>query len=133
MIFGVVLRNSDSKKRWAEWCDWPNIQTTEMARKRAEDMVANYNSTRIGPEKKRTLVGLSVLPPKESKEHDWRKTNLVTIGGFGNTAAHDSYRCSICGVTGKRFGLSPNIIRDRKFKNDKYSDCSKSRQLREDK
>ena len=52
--------------------------------------------------------------------HDWKKTNLVTILAGG---AHDTYRCMHCGITGKRFGLSETITRDRKWRAAKYARC----------
>ena len=34
--------------------------------------------------------------------HSWTKTNLVTQG---KTRQHDSYRCELCGITGKSYAI----------------------------
>jgi len=54
--------------------------------------------------------------------HDWEKTNLVTITGRGGLS-YDNYRCKRCGVTAKRFGLSDDFRRDKKFNTEKFAEC----------
>ncbi len=41
---------------------------------------------------------------KESDGHIWSKTNLVTI--FKGGKNYDEYKCDLCGVKAKRFGIS---------------------------
>lgn len=55
-----------------------------------------------------------------TKDHDWDKTNLVTINKNG--LMYDTYKCSICGIKGKRYGIG-EIRRDKRYKADKYKNC----------
>jgi hypothetical protein len=54
-------------------------------------------------------------------EHDWEKTNLVTVSD--RSGLYDTMRCKCCGITGKRFGLGPDVRRDPKFKAERYLKC----------
>ena len=86
-------------------------------------MLNNFNATLRPGEQKRSLVFGRVLKSKEGNtKHEWDKTNLVTIikGRF----SYDTYKCSICGITGKRFGLNNYVIRDDKYNHTKYENCN---------
>ena len=50
-----------------------------------------------------------------AKEHRWEKQNITTIALKGGVPMHDIYKCKKCGATGKRFGLSEYIRRDKRF------------------
>ncbi len=52
---------------------------------------------------------------KGKKEHQWEKQNLVTIPSNKGVPMHDVYKCTACGATGKRFGVTETIVRDKKF------------------
>ena len=86
---------------------------------RASEIVNNYNQTLRLNEKARELISVRNTVQTENVilKHSWEKTSLVTeIGGY------DKYKCKVCGVTGKRYGLNENIIIDSKFK--KKVNCS---------
>jgi len=57
--------------------------------------------------------------------HKWEKVNLVTIDG--KDGMYDKYRCTRCGITGKRFGLSNTIRRDKRYADSKYEFCQKKK------
>jgi len=53
--------------------------------------------------------------------HCWRKVNLFTLAD--HSGMYDKYRCERCGITGKRFGLSDVVRRDKKYAAKKYENC----------
>jgi hypothetical protein len=55
------------------------------------------------------------------REHTWEKTNLITI--VRGKQMYDTARCTVCGITAKRFGVG-GYTRDPKFKDDKFEICS---------
>ena len=59
------------------------------------------------------------------KEHKWRKTNLVTISDKHGT--YDKQECTECKITGKRFGLSGTVRRDKKYSHERFADCDSAK------
>ena len=59
---------------------------------------------------------------KDSRgEHSWKKDCLVTQ--MGPDGPNDNYKCSVCGITGKRFGLGSRLSVDAKFRAKAYLRC----------
>lgn len=88
-------------------------------------MVESFNVSLRPHESPREIVKIKEITRCLPLEHDFRKQNLMTEkgnGGFG----FDRYRCERCGVTAKRYGLSPSMTRDRKFKDSVYQYCASS-------
>lgn len=85
------------------------------------DLIANYNRTLRPGENPREYLGYIVVD-QEYKNHEWEKQNLATIIGKGRN--YDIYKCKICGVTGKRYGLSGSVLRDYKYRAKKYQSCN---------
>lgn len=82
-----------------------------------KDTIRRFNATLRSGERPIVYLGYDILDP-DMNEHDWEKSCLVTQkGGF------DTYRCKTCGITGKRHGLRPNVVRDTKYAGDKYKYC----------
>lgn len=113
----------DDSGHWVETLKIPEVFTS--AREEVQKIVDKFNDYLQPWEKERRLVMVRnpnwSIPPV--LEHDWHKTNLVSINKGGRI--YDTYRCNNCGVTGKRFGLSQTVIYDRKFaKDDKYQTCN---------
>ena len=69
----------------------------------AKDLIKHFNATRRPTESKRVLVRVKVKHNKMKLAHDWHKTNLVTI--VKGSTMYDTYRCTRCGVTGRRYGV----------------------------
>lgn len=116
------------KKIEATICDenatWK--ETYDVAEKiNAEDymnaMIENFNSSIRENERKRKLVGLKVIHDTLPQEHQWEKTNIATIHGRGSM--YDTYKCKICGITGRRYGIGNVIKRDRKYIAKCYDSC----------
>lgn len=83
-------------------------------------IIEHFNATLHPGEKARKV--LKVIPLKDSagQQHEWEKSNLVTIMKGG---AHDTYRCKNCGITSKRYGLASVLIRDTKYLSKRYELC----------
>lgn len=111
MRFTCTISNEETGNTWEEKFDKPHVNSQAEAEEWARDTIAMFNATLRENEKPRTL--LMVKLDGESEVHDWHKTNMVTVIRGGEL--YDTYRCSRCGATGKRFGLSHNIVIDKKF------------------
>lgn len=78
----------------------------------AEQTIKEFNASLHLGEQPRELLRVEVGPNDAELRHEWEKTNLVTIVvGRDN---YDTYRCLLCGATGKRHGIGGNMILDRK-------------------
>lgn len=94
----------------------------------ARAVVANFNATLRPGESARTIVsvfeGSTLAEPKT--EHTWMKTNLTTLERNGRV--FDTARCSVCGITSKRFGLGSHT-RDADFKAHGFATCAGAQRL----
>lgn len=75
----------------------------------------NFNSTLRAGELPRRLVRIvssDGAPVAHVIPHVWEKQNLVTINE--RNGIYDKQKCRICGATGKRFGLGPDVVLDAK-------------------
>lgn len=89
-----------------------------------KDIVANWNATLRPHESARTIDALRVtdiLDKDAHVEHDWHKTNLVTV--MRGNLAFDTVRCNRCGITGKRYGLN-GVTPDAAFKAQVFRTCN---------
>jgi site-specific recombinase XerD len=78
---------------------------------------SNLSTTQIymNPNDQDLKDAINKLPENsQNKEHTWQKTNLVTQED--RQGMYDSYRCTTCGLTGKRRSLAGGIIPDKKPK-----------------
>lgn len=92
----------------------------------AKSLVEFFNSTLRPGEKPRRLLQVEVLD-EAHQEHDWQKrTDGMSIRFRGKTV--DLMRCSRCGVTGKRFGLSTVVKIDSKYRKKAFQLCHTARQ-----
>jgi succinate dehydrogenase/fumarate reductase flavoprotein subunit len=91
----------------------------------AQRLLEAFNTSLRENETSRHVVKIeeSEIPDAEvTKEHQWVKTNLVTI--VRGSKMYDTARCSVCGITAKRYGLG-GYTRDPKFAAERYEECSK--------
>lgn len=91
----------------------------------AEKTIERFNETLRPGERPRFVVQTEVLDTDSIRDHDWEKTNLVTIMKHGSS--YDAMRCRRCGITGKRYGLGDvGTTRDHKFRATVYLRCDTS-------
>src|SRR4051812_3725527 len=119
MKFKLRCRNEgDTGEGW--WEDYE--KPVDDAQKCASDIIAYWNSTLRDHEKPRELLEVVVVDERrDSGQHNWEKTNSFTITGRGGN--YDAFRCTLCKITGRRYGLVSTIVRDRDFKAKKFERC----------
>ncbi|MNO15499.1 hypothetical protein D3C76_51650 [compost metagenome] len=113
----IEVRNIGTNRSWKESYDCSHNDPEEWDK----NLIDHFNATLHPGERARELVGVEILDGSEAiKNHVWRKVNAITIVRGGQS--YDKVRCELCGITGKRFGLS-GITRDSKYKAKKYIKC----------
>lgn len=85
------------------------------------NILDNFNSSLRPNENKRTLVSVDEIG-KGTEKHKWSKTSGATIQG--THGMYDKYVCKVCGITGKRYGLSSEVKRDSKYNAKCYETCT---------
>ena len=107
----MLVNYKDAKSGELHWWEESWLDCTP------EEMMKRFNETlRLG-ERARKIIDYEELEGV-NKPHTWRKSNLVTQ--IKNGQQFDSYKCEICGVTGKRFTLSGGVTLDKKYKKKEY-------------
>lgn len=95
----------------------------------AERLIEYFNSTLRPGEEPRTLLAVEVLDQTSIKDHTWKKTNLMTIKGHAGRT-YDTLRCTVCGITARRYGLHDITIDPEFAKAKVYKRCDTSRDHR---
>ena len=110
----------DDVSNW--WEDYNESSVVDMpsAEEEGRKMVRLYNWTLRPGEAPRTFIEAQLVGEGEL-DHDWEKTNLVTVTGK-HGASHDTLRCKRCGCEARRYGLS-NIRRVGKWAKPKWEHC----------
>lgn len=101
---------------------WETLQVnTDNPRQHVLDTLERFNNTLRPGEQAREYGGFIKIIDKR-REHVWEKSNLVTIEKRGQM--YDTYRCTNCSVTAKRYGIGGPISIDRKYKAKKWERCN---------
>ncbi|GEM_PF-3057935 len=117
MLFKIVCRNVGEEETWEEEYD----KNVEDPKEWAEKTVAWFNETLRPGEKPRELVDVVVINTKNDN-HKWEKrTDGMSVWFRGN--AVDLMYCKRCGITGKRYGISPRVRIDSKYRNKAFRKC----------
>lgn len=127
MRFRIEIQTADGRRWWEDY-DKPLPPEPGYAVEWALDTIERFNDTLRAGEAPRRLMNVEVLEADTVKDHDWRKTNMVTI--MEGSSMYDTYECSRCRITGKRFGLSDGIRRDARYKAAVYMRCDTSMKKR---
>ena len=117
----------DSRGEWNEFYDVKEAIDEETATAYMNMLIENFNATLRTGERPRTLVEVTLDTDKGIRKHRWTKTNLVSQ--MQGSLTFDLYRCTECGITGKRYGLSWSIKRDDEFRAKGYEDCIQAKVL----
>jgi len=116
MKFRILVSNGD--RCWPEDYDKRVDDPYEWAKR----TIKRFNDTCVEGEKSRRLLCIRVLDEESFAEHTWEKTNLFTI----MPECYDTCKCKICGITGRRYGLSGSVVFDKKYKAKVYNRCDTS-------
>jgi len=132
MKFALHVRDETGPKVWVEHMELDYVNSQEEAEEVGCLTIAHFNATLGLGESPRTLVKVEVEEKTkgEVKDHEWEKTNLVTLRNDAYVLPYDTAKCSRCGITGKRFGLGARVCRDRKFLATVYDRCDMSMKKR---
>jgi hypothetical protein len=126
MKFKIKCKHVGEDEEWWESYNKSEILTLEDAQKWADKVIKSFNHNLRKNEKERELLDVQLDSTSSVVlRHTWEKTNLVTV--FKRGEYYDTYRCTHCGVTGKRYSLNGAVIRDTKYKAKVYGDCAKSK------
>lgn len=128
MQFTIKVRNDRDGREWNEEYNKPEVCNQATAEKKGRELVAYFNDTLRPHESSRTFLFATFGDGSALQSHDWQKSNLVTIMGKRGSS-HDTAKCSRCGITGKRFGLGNDVVRDSKFKAKGYASCDTAQVL----
>jgi hypothetical protein len=109
------------KSKNSDWWEQYN-EITDDCRKWAESIIERFNSTLKPFESPRELLGVEVISSGNENSHKWEK--LITgMSVFFRGSIVDLMRCTKCGITGKRRGLSSAIVIDSKYRKKVYRNC----------
>jgi len=111
----LVINYADAKPSDPNWTEDSWLSMTP------EETIEYFNATLRPGERRRKLIGASVIQDEKHRPHEWVKTNLVTI--LDRDKTYDTYKCENCGITGKRYGLGSRVVIDKRFKGEKYKFC----------
>jgi len=93
-----------------------------------------FNSTLRPFERPRTLVRCEVEGAVPPYQHKWVKLtgemSTTVRAGPWSGRIYDGMRCEKCGITGKRYGLNSNIVRDTPFKKKVFLRCDTALEAR---
>ena len=107
---------------WIEDYNRSEIKTEKEAREYGLRLIDRFNDTLRPGERARKLLDVTFEDNDAVAQHDWHKTNLVTVSD-PRLGLYDKLECSVCFITGKRYGLT-NIIIDRRWRAKKYKSCN---------
>lgn len=117
MKFSIIV--GDEITKWEESYT-KNLKNKRAVIKYCKDIVSYFNKTLRPGETKKSLRLIHILK-QTIGEHQWEKINWFSEAKDGKI--FDRYKCGVCGVTGKQFGLKSKITIDNEYKVKKYSNC----------
>ena len=115
--FVVRVKDRVNGNEWDEQYE----KDVEKPEEWAKQVTKQFNETLQPNENPRDLVSVKVVAMNTRPNHDWGKTNLVTVSEDG--LLFNEYACRACGVTGRRYELDSDVILDREFKAKVYARC----------
>ena len=117
-----LCKVNDEENTWFEEYDEDTIDPEQWGK----DIIEYFNDDLRPGEVARKLLEVIVLDKDSVEKHTWSKTNLVTI--MKGSMPYDTQKCSLCGITGKRYGLSDTVKLDNKYKAKIYQRCDTSKE-----
>jgi len=120
MKFKIEVKEVTGEKSWWEDFDHHEVRNKEQAEQWGRETIQRFNRTLHHEEEPRHFLAAEITS-EGTREHQWGKTNLVTI--IKGSQVYDTMQCRLCGCTGKRHGLSEHITIDPKFHAKKWDVC----------
>jgi hypothetical protein len=96
-----------------------NVGDNVTAEEHGQSIIDAFNRSLRDGECARVMISAISDNESDIQTHNWEKYNAVTQSG-----GYDTYKCSKCGVTGKRYGLNGSIKLDYRYR--KYQNKCKS-------
>lgn len=121
MDFTIYVRRQGSTN-----APWPERyqKETDDPEKYGRELIDWFNLTCRAGEPKREFIRVEVHGEINPIDHKWSKTNIITKTDASRPGlSYDEVKCDQCGITGRRYGLSEYITRDRKFAHQRYVRC----------
>lgn len=113
---------TDGVEDWWEEYDKETVDADEWGR----SIIDFFNSTLRPTEKPRSFLGSEVIDADNGKFHDWvKQLNGMSVPFRGSIV--DIFKCSRCGMTGKRYGTG-DITPDSKFKAKVFRRCDTAKE-----
>lgn len=105
-----------------EWSEEYNKDVAD-ANKWAADTIEYFNDTLRPGENPRKLIKVEVLENSNEEFHRWvKRTDGMSVIFRGKMV--DLMFCEKCRITGKKYGLSGNVIIDSKFRKKAFKKCN---------
>lgn len=126
----IFEEKTGNRKPWAETYEIDNVRNKAEAEEWCRTTIQWFNDTRqkntvTGKywEAERVFVKLKGYSEKISyKNHEWHKDCLHTLRERSGRL-YDKQLCSRCGITGRRYGLAPDVKIDYRFRHPDYQRC----------
>lgn len=115
--FEYRYRDRPDETQWEEY-----DEITDDAEKWAKDTLEFFNNTLRPGESARDFIQCVVLDADSQEKHSWDK-DITRMSAQFRGAIIDGMYCKKCGITGKRFGLNPNVKIDSKYRAKKFHRC----------
>ena len=116
----------DSRSDWWEEQNRSEVSDLEQAQSFSKFLIKEYNSSLRLHERRRTVIGVEIGGDRKL-DHDWEKTNLVTI--MSGYSSYDTARCRVCGCEARRFGLG-GYTRIGKWRGAKWESCPREKKVK---
>lgn len=119
----------DDASAWSEDYSYSYIETLGEAEQQARRFVDDFNASLRPGEKRRVFVRVEEIAEEVNldERHEWRKTNLMTLAS--PHGRHDTMKCEVCGITGKRYGISESVTLDSQYRAKAFTHCDTARAL----
>lgn len=125
MKFKILVKNTADADDSAWWEHYE--ENTDNAQQWVEEVLQTFNDTLRPHEQHRTLLKVEVEGDSNDPFHTWEKSSVGMSSNFRGDIV-DIFKCSKCGITGKRKNLSSVIKIDSKFRKKCFQDCGQAKQ-----
>lgn len=123
----LVAHTVTADQPWRETYDRHEIETLAQAEAWGVKAINEFNATLRPNERPRIYLGVEDDGPSTApREHEWRKTNLVTLDDKAR-GAYDRVQCQRCGAVARRYGLQ-TIVRQDPYRTKKWNTCPNDNQ-----